>query len=485
MYKGKALGFCFVLIVIFLLSTVPAFADVTYHDFGTLPDDPTDIPDNLEMNWDVRHDYGDIQDLFTNLSDAYPGLTELYSIGTSWQERNLWCLEISNKDSDVRDKDKTGIGVFANIHGGEQESAESAIYMAWWLLLNSDDTAVQDILDNYIIYVVPLINPDGFAQSFVYNNRQNLRPTDRNNNGIPFSDPYTDINNDGWISRIYKGTASNHGTMIGWESPDWDGNGVLGDDPRSSTIDMNRSFDYLWNRYDIETYLDIDDLNTPVIGANAWSSAGPSAASEPEIQAVQNFLCTKPMEALVTLHTGEQSVLWPWCYRPYDENDPEDDDIPFMAEVGTSMAEAFTETSGRDFYALSSYEDYPTAAEMIDYAWGRLHIHAYTIEVYAGGTRDFCWGNTLPSTVWEDYSRSKFIDMVDDQNGKGNDVADALGLTEDDVIWFSTNSTAQMSGVAPEDQTDLVKGCRDAIITMIASEYDDGKNYDKPLWLEW
>ena len=339
MYKGKALGFCFVLIVIFLLSTVPAFADVTYHDFGTLPDDPTDIPDNLEMNWDVRHDYGDIQDLFTNLSDAYPGLTELYSIGTSWQERNLWCLEISNKDSDVRDKDKTGIGVFANIHGGEQESAESAIYMAWWLLLNSDDTAVQEILDNYIIYVVPLINPDGFAQSFVYNNRWNLRPRDLNGNGAPFSDPYTDLNNDHKIARIYIGPdpstlddgetpKTNQCTLLGWESPDWDKNGILADDPRNGGIDMNRTFDYQWNRYDIETYLDDDDPETPVIGANAWASAGPDAASEPEVKAVQNFLCAKEMDALVTLHTGEQSVLWPLCYRPYDPSNPEDTGYP-------------------------------------------------------------------------------------------------------------------------------------------------------------
>ena len=365
MFKKQVLVFCTVLILILLLTTVPAFADVSYSD--TLSEEQANIPERLDMDWDSRHNYGDIEDLFSALADEYPDLTELYSIGTSWQERNLWCLEITNED--ISNKNKTGIGVFANIHGGEQESAESAIYTAWWLLINSNDEAIQNILDNYIVYVVPLINPDGFCQSFVYNNRQNLRPTDNNGNNIPFSDPYTDINNDGWISRIYKGTASDHGTLIGWESPDWDGNGVLGDDNRSSNIDLNRTFDYQWNRYDIETYLDNEDLNTPVIGANSWARAGSGSASEPEVRAVQNFLCVKPMDALVTLHTGEQSVLWPWCYRPYDKNNPEDEDIPFMAEVGTAMAQAFSETSGRQYYAMSSYNDYPTSAEMIDYAW--------------------------------------------------------------------------------------------------------------------
>ena len=156
-----------------------------------------------------------------------------------------------------------------------------------------------------------------------------------------------------------------------------------------------------------------------------------------------------------------------------------------MAEVGTDMALAFTATSGHNFYAMSSYEDYPTAAEMIDYAWGRLHIHAYTIEVYCGGTRgEYSWGNTLPEK-WDHYTVAELKEMIDKQNGNGDNVIDDLDIEEGDNIWFYTNSTGMMSGVAPEDQTDLVKGCRDAIITMIASEYDDGKNYDKPLWLEW
>ena len=60
--------------------------------------------------------------------------------------------------------------------------------------------------------------------------------------------------------------------------------------------------------------------------------------------------------------------------------------------------------------------------------------------------------------------------MIDANTGEGDKVISDLNLEEDDVIWFATNSTAQMSGVAPEDQTALVKGCRDAILAMIDSE---------------
>ena len=136
--RNRYLFFCTVLILVFLLTTVPAFADVSYHDFGPLPGDPA-VPDGagLEMNWNQRHTYDEISNLFINLEDEYPDITKLYSIGVSYQERDLWCLEITNED--ISNNNKTGIGVFANIHGGEQEGAESAAYTAWWLLLNSDD----------------------------------------------------------------------------------------------------------------------------------------------------------------------------------------------------------------------------------------------------------------------------------------------------------------------------------------------------------
>ena len=93
------------------------------------------------------------------------------------------------------------------------------------------------------------------------------------------------------------------------ESPDWDGNGIPGDDPRNSGIDMNRTFDYQWNRFDVDT------VETGVVGANAYNRAGSSAATEPEVQAVQNFLLNNKIDALASLHTGIQSVLYPWCYR--------------------------------------------------------------------------------------------------------------------------------------------------------------------------
>ena len=132
------------------------------------------------------------------------------------------------------------------------------------------------------------------------------------------------------------------------------------------------------------------------------------------------------------------------------------------------MAQAFQDYTGRGFYSMSSNEDYPTAAELIDYAYGRYNIHAYTIEVYSPGKSEdgdisSCkWENTMPEATWVFYSR--------------DEIRDTLGL---EGLWFYTSSTNQMVNRAPEEQDVMVRGCRDAILTMMESE-PNGKGYQNP-----
>lgn len=447
---------------------------------ATVPGDPKNIPQIID--WNKRYTYAELEGQLQAMNKAVPDISTLYSIGSSWQERDLWCLELTNPKIDATKK--TGIGVFANIHGGERESASSAMYTAWWFVCNAKESYVKNLLDKYIIYVVPVINPDGYEQSFVNNNRSNLRPTDRNGDGVAFGDPYTDLNGDGYIATLYRGMATDQPStklpQFGMESRDWDQNGILGDDPRSSLIDMNRTFDYQWNRFDVETQ------DTQVVGNNSWSRAGDGPATEPEIKALQNFMAQKPMNALATLHTGIQCVLYPWCYRPYDEAKEEDAAIPFMKETAQKMADAYSKTTGRGFYTMSSYEDYPTSAEMIDYAYGTFGIHAYTIEVYSGGKSkdgnisECKWENTLPEPKWEFYTRQQLKEMGLDPNTLCD--ADGKKLGDSEGLWFYTSSAAQMVNKAPEDQDIMVKGALESILTMIESE-PYGSGYQKPFYV--
>lgn len=438
----------------------------------------------VAIDWSVRYPYAELESQLSEINQTYPEITSLYPIGHSWQERTLWCMELT--DPSVDKADKTGVAVMANIHGGERESATCAMYFAWWLAENSQTERVAQILSDYVVYIVPVINPDGYEQSFVCNTRQNLRPVDANGDGTAFSDPYTDVDGDGFIATLYRGTADAQpdpktSEIFGMESPDWDKNGVLGDDPRNSGIDMNRTFDYQWNRYDVDT------VETGVIGANAYSRAGAAPASEPEVQAIQNFLLNNEIDALASLHTGIQSVLYPWCYRAYDASQ-DSESILYMKEVAQKMAEAFQETTGRGFYSKSSYEDYPTSAELIDYAYGHLNIDAYTIEVYSGGKSEDgdiskCkWEDELPEATWKFYTQDELaamgLDLQTLIDRKGQPLRYGEGL------WFYTSARAQTVNTAPQDQQLMAEGCKDALLVMIDSE-PNGQGYTKPEYLNW
>ena len=421
----------------------------------------------IEIDWDARYTYAELEGQLEAIAAAYPEIAQLYPIGTSFQERKLWCMELTNPE--VPEEDKTGIAVLANIHGGERESAASAMYFAWWMATESASEQVQEILNSYTVYVVPVINPDGYEQSFVYNTRQNLRPRDLNGDGTPFSDPYADIDGDGYIATLYRGTADaqpdrkTH-SAFGMESPDWDRNGIPGDDPCNSGVDLNRSFDVPWDCADLET--------AQAEGKEADGRSG-ATAIEPEVQAVQNFLCDKQIDALATLHSGLQCVLYPWCHRAYDES-LDSGEIPFMKEVAENMAAALQETTGRGFYAKSSYDDYPTRGELIDFAYGQMNAHAYTIEVYNGGKSvdgavSACkWEDALPEEKWVFYDAEQLaglgLDVTSLMDGAGE------GLKEGEGLWFYTGAAAQMVDRAPEDQGTMVQGCRDALLVMIDSE---------------
>lgn len=442
---------------------------------------PVKASNEYDLNFKERHRFAEYEKTLKALNKDFNEITELTSLGTSWRERDIWCLKITDKS--IEDSEKTGIAIIANIHGGEQEAGESALYTAIMLCKNSKDEDIDQILKNYVIYIVPVMNPDGYEQSFILNNRPNLHPMDKNNNGVVFSDPYTDINGDGFISTVYKGkknTKLEDRIKIGMESPDWDKNGKLGDDPRTSGIDMNRTFNYQYSRYDIETDPEINKDSKVVVGNNAHETNGKSLAAgvEPEVAAIQRFFAKYPVDAMTTVHTGQQSVLYPWCYRAYDPENPLDKQIPHMKEVSEKLAEVFSKETGRNYYSRSSHSDYPTSAEMIDYTYGKHRINSYTIEVYGPGMSDekskdiyyrSLWNNKLPETKWDFYNQEQIKSVLKLDPIK-------LGLKKDEGLWFEANARAQMSGVAPVDQDVMVNGFYKTILELIKSEEPGGNN---------
>ena len=132
----------------------------------------------LVIDYGVYRTHSELYEAMKHLAGAYPELSELYSIGKSLQGRDLWTMEITNKETGAADE-KSGLWIDGNTHSGEVTGSAVCLYTIGYLLENyGKDEFVTDLLDNTAIYVLPRVNPDG-AEIFL------TQPYHRTGGGIP------------------------------------------------------------------------------------------------------------------------------------------------------------------------------------------------------------------------------------------------------------------------------------------------------------
>ena len=516
MKKSLIVLFALVLMLSFCLMTTTTLAWDGYKDsngyFTTRGNAP--IPafgpssDPAVQNyWNTRHTVEQYEELCKYLADTYTQTVKLYPIGHSWEERTIWCLEIS---SNGKSEGKTPLSIVGNIHGGEQESAECTAYVAWWLASGyaAGNPAAIDALDGYVWYIIPVMNVDGYARSMYANTRQNMRPRGTG------QDEYFDRDGDGKVGAMYVGSSAinppfngslsapqtsryaadflmseitdSNNNYLGREAFDTNNTGRFGTDTKQSSIDMNRTFDYFWTLYRQANASSRADGYTALGASGTWGSnmnsrsGGPGPASEPEVQAIQNFYLFNPPRAMITGHTGIQCVLYPWCYTSERAAD-----YSHMSATAEKMRLAFGRTVSTvrpnvTYYQMQSYNDYPTAAEMIDWLYGRLGTRAYTVEVYASGSGNNSWRTT--SGYWANNypARWSYLGTVNDQIGTGN----SAETRTYEHVWIYTSSSNAQVGEAPEDQYIMCEGFKDCSLEMAFSEPRFNPHPGAPGWLK-
>lgn len=109
----------------------------------------------------------EVHDLFKSLERSYPNLTKVHSIGKSVQGRDIIVIEISGNVNE-RSALKPMFKYVANMHGDESIGRELVIFLAQYLLQNyNSDLRVHNLVDSVDIFLMPSLNPDGFAAAVV------------------------------------------------------------------------------------------------------------------------------------------------------------------------------------------------------------------------------------------------------------------------------------------------------------------------------
>jgi hypothetical protein len=107
-------------------------------------------------------DYNDIAQLLLDADNDYPAICRRVDIGDSEQNRPIWALNIS--DNVGVEEDEPEFKYISTMHGDEWTGNEMLLYLIDELLTNyGTDPQITNLIDELDIWIVPVMNPDGFA----------------------------------------------------------------------------------------------------------------------------------------------------------------------------------------------------------------------------------------------------------------------------------------------------------------------------------
>ncbi|MDP3487375.1 MAG: M14 family zinc carboxypeptidase, partial [Bacillota bacterium] len=110
---------------------------------------------------DRYYKYEEIYNLLKSYNEEFPILTKLYSIGQTYEGREMWMLEITNSATGCG-QDKPGYYIDANFHAGEVTGSAVVLYTINHTLANyGTDPMITDVVDNKVLYLLPRVSADG------------------------------------------------------------------------------------------------------------------------------------------------------------------------------------------------------------------------------------------------------------------------------------------------------------------------------------
>lgn len=271
------------------------------------------------------HTYREWVDETAAIVAAHPSLVTRTQIGTSYENRPIWALKVS--DDVARDENEPEILLTHGQHAREHLTVEMALYLLHELTQGyAADARIRNVVGTREIWIVPSVNPDGAEFDVATGSYAAWRK-----NRQPPPPPAAAI-----------GTDLNRNWDFGW--------GCC----RGSSGDPSS-----------ETY------------------RGPSPFSAPETQALRNLVRSRriggaqQIKAAIDFHSYGELVLWPYGHTSADTTPGlEADQHATFVAIGQSMA------SSNGYTAEQASDLYITDGSMGDWLWGAEGVFAFTFEMY-------------------------------------------------------------------------------------------------------
>ncbi|MBD3220009.1 hypothetical protein GF314_02100 [bacterium] len=336
------------------------------------------------FHWDGYFDQEAVTDALESLADAYPDLTELTSIGTSAEGRDIWQLTITAEKAGPHDT-KPAMYVDGAIHGNEIQSTEVCLYLAWLLCDRYGEwERITALVDRTAFYVVPTVNVDSRAHWFAGPTshevgRSARMPVDDDHDGLVDEDGPDDLDGDGLYLQMRvrdeHGTHRSHPddprvtvrarpgeqaewTLLGLEGVDNDGDGRVNEDG-PGYLDMNRSFPFNWQ----PSYVQSGSGRYPLEPSNT--------------RAVADFLAARPNIGFAFAFHNYGGM---WLRGPSSESSPPVD--PADIAIYDWLGEHGERTVPGYRYLVARSDLYATHGDFDEFAYQVFGILAYVGEIF-------------------------------------------------------------------------------------------------------
>jgi carboxypeptidase T len=260
------------------------------------------------------HDYAEAVAALHAIAASAPELVSLFSIGKTVEGRDLWALRLNTDARGAQPSRKPGIVFMGEHHAREHLSVEVPLRIARRLVEERARPEIARLLADRDVYFIPMVNPDGaefdVSGDRYHMHRKNMRRNADGSTGV-------DLNRN-YAFRFGGGGASS--------------------DPRDDTYH------------------------------------GPAAFSEPESQAIRDFVVARPnLTTLLSYHTFSELVLYPWG----GADEPIEDAVALAAFKNIAG-----ELAGMTGYrAMQSSELYVATGDTCDWAWAERGLFAFTFEL--------------------------------------------------------------------------------------------------------
>ena len=355
--------------------------------------------------------FSQMESFLYDIANIYPDITKLSSVGKSYENRDIWLLEIS--DNPGIDENEPGIFFMGLHHAREWPSLEICLYIIERLTNSYDsDPEIINLVNNRRILIMPCVNPDGYVYSHDEGNDYR-----KNRHEFPeFSSIGVDLN------RNYAGSSNG--------------------DPLGSWGTLSGSVSHY---YGSELY------------------CGPGEFSELETQAVKNVFLDYDLCSAISWHTYSELVIWPWGYSTSIQT-PDDE---YLSNVGLEIARRIGTQEGQGYYTpQQSAELYPTTGDTTDWAYGYYHyvlgkpMFAYTIEACSSFHPSSSY---LEQIVKENYDGALYL--LEEAENINNviprvlppDITNILFESDDRILvfWEEKNPRANPSKFKLEELSDM------------------------------